>query len=672
MIRVAVTSVGGGVGQSVVDSISHLSNHYWILGLDINDNVFARPQCDCFVKSLRISESGYLKFLLDTCAVNNIDVLIPGNDTELYLLSSNIELFNSIGVKVIVAPSDIVASSRDKYQWYTDYSKEFNIVSTVKLVQYMDSPESFPEISFPAIAKPSGGSASNGIKIFHSVADVFKDCDDIDLTQYVIQPYLLPRITDPEFKRLSKAVQEKRLEQASEISVQIVLSPLSKVLGVFVSRNRLKDGVPIQIEPIDDPEIVEKVKEIAKFLSKKKVVGPVNIQGRLTENGLIFFEMNLRFTGITGNRALFGFNEVSTLIREFHNPNNSQATSLYLNIDKLGARQVACRTNSLSSNSQNSRNKRILVTGANSWFSKNYLHQLATCKNSEKTELLLSSRDVEGAKNFYDDKFIKNFKSVSFLDCDELSLSSALNYSDTLINFASARPPHGSQRIYESTLFNIKLAEIAKASGLNLIINISSQSVYGENSKESFSEEDNLDIQSCYSMSKATIENAFQEINTTNKQTKVINLRVGRLWGGSLCIPKDQIPFKILDNLISGNDFSYQAPDNIINFIDVDDASLAISFIIEHYASGRLDNKPEVFNLGGHNITMLEFVANVSKLLAKEEHLTIAPLFSESHLSKRNLAISTDKLKHLGWAPKFSIQDTWSTLINLYKELKNA
>ena len=111
MIRVAVTSVGGGVGQSVVDSISHLSNYYWILGLDINDNVFARSQCDCFVKSLRISESGYLKFLLDTCSFNNIDVLIPGNDTELYLLSSNIELFNSIGVKVIVAPSQSLKTS---------------------------------------------------------------------------------------------------------------------------------------------------------------------------------------------------------------------------------------------------------------------------------------------------------------------------------------------------------------------------------------------------------------------------------------------------------------------------------------------------------------------------------------------------------------------------------
>lgn len=667
MIRVAVTSVGGGVGQSVVDSISHLSNCYWILGLDISENVFARTQCDRFVKSLRISEPNYLDFLLEICISNNIDVLIPGNDTELYLLSCNKELFSNNGIKVIVAPSDIVASSRDKYQWYVDYSNKFDIVATVKLDQYMVDPESFSDITFPAIAKPSGGSASSGIKIFHSLIDVFKDCEHIDVAQYVIQPYLFPKSSDPEFKRLNKAVNEKRLEQASEISVQIVLSPLSKILGLFVSKNRLKDGVPIQVEPINTPEILDKVKDIAEFLSLKKVIGPVNIQGRLTEKGLIFFEMNLRFTGITGNRSLFGFNEVSTLIDEFSGHSDTQSAPLYFNQDKIGVRQVACRTN--FSRLDNRGNKRILVVGVNSWFSKNYLNQLAVSEGSEKIELLLSSRNVYGAKSFYDDEFTSHFESVSFLDCSEKSLLSAVNYADVLVNFASARPPHGNHRIYESTLFNIKLAELIKGSSLNIVINISSQSVYGNNSPESYSENDNIDIQSCYSMSKATIEEAFREIRTNNKYTKVVNLRVGRLWGGTLDILQDQIPFRILDNLLKGSDFSYQKPDNIINFVDVDDASYAISFIIEHHANGAFDSMPEVFNVGGHNITMQEYVTTLVKLLLNSDISIVTPDFIESTLEISNLAISTDKLKCLGWVPKSSIEDTWRKAINLFKEL---
>jgi nucleoside-diphosphate-sugar epimerase len=667
MIRVAVTSVGGGVGQSVVDSISHLSNCYWILGLDISDNIFARTQCDRFVKSLRISEPNYLDFLLEICISNNIDVLIPGNDTELYLLSCNKELFSNNGIKVIVAPSDIVASSRDKYLWYVDYSDKFDIVATVKLDQYMVDPESFSDITFPAIAKPSGGSASSGIKIFHSLIDVFKDCEHIDVAQYVIQPYLFPKSSDPEFKRLNKAVNEKRLEQASEISVQIVLSPLSKILGLFVSKNRLKDGVPIQVEPINTPEILDKVKDIAEFLSLKKVIGPVNIQGRLTEKGLIFFEMNLRFTGITGNRSLFGFNEVSTLIDEFSGHSDTQSAPLYFNQDKIGVRQVACRTN--FSRLDNRGNKRILVVGVNSWFSKNYLNQLAVSESSEKIELLLSSRNVDGAKSFYDDEFTSHFESVSFLDCSEKSLLSAVNYADVLVNFASARPPHGNHRIYESTLFNIKLAEMIKGSSLNIVINISSQSVYGNNSPESYSENDNIDIQSCYSMSKATIEEAFREIRTNNKYTKVVNLRVGRLWGGTLDILQDQIPFRILDNLLKGSDFSYQKPDNIINFIDVDDASYAISFIIEHHANGAFDSMPEVFNVGGHNITMQEYVTTLVKLLSSSDISIVTPDFIESTLEISNLAISTDKLKCLGWVPKSSIEDTWRKAINLFKEL---
>lgn len=669
MIRVAVTSVGGGVGQSVVDSISHLSNCYWVLGLDISDNTFARMQCDSFVKSIRISEPNYLSFLLDICSSNEIDVLIPGNDTELYLLSCNKELFSKIGVKVIVAPSDIVASSRDKYQWYVDYSDQFNIVATVKLDQYMKAPESFADITFPAIAKPSGGSASSGIKIFHCLADVFKDCEHIDVAKYVIQPYLFPKSSDPEFKRLSKAVKEKRLEQASEISVQIVLSPLSKILGMFVSNNKLKDGVPVLVEPINDVEILNKIKEIAEFLSLKKVIGPVNIQGRLTEKGLIFFEMNLRFTGITGNRSFFGFNEVSTLIDEFSGQRETHTAPLYLNQDKVGVRQVACRTN--FSKFDNKGNKRILVVGVNSWFSKNYLHKLATSKNSKDIELLLSSRNVDGAKCFYGDKFIKCFGAVSFLDCDEKSLLSAINYSDVLVNFASARPPHGNHRIYESTLFNIKLAEMVKGSSLNIAINISSQSVYGNDSNNPYSENDNIDIQSCYAMSKATIEDAYNRIRTNNKYTKVINLRVGRLWGGTLDIQQDQVPYKILNNLISGSDFTYQSPENIINFIDVDDASLAISFIIDHHDDGKFDNMPEVFNVGGHNITMKEYVAVLVNVLSNGESKVVQPNFSDASMSKSNLAISTNKLKCLGWVPKYSLEDTWFKSMNLFKELQN-
>src|SRR5690606_35584161 len=76
-------------------------------------------------------------------------------------------------------------------------------------------------------------------------------------------------------------------------------------------------------------------------LEGRGVRGPVNIHGRITPKGLFFFEMNMRFTGITGNRALLGYNEVDYLLRD------ALGMPCELNnysFNKVGVRQVACTT----------------------------------------------------------------------------------------------------------------------------------------------------------------------------------------------------------------------------------------------------------------------------------------------------------------------------------------
>src|SRR5690606_10492690 len=54
-----------------------------------------------------------------------------------------------------------------------------------------------------------------------------------------------------------------------------------------------------------------------------------------------FFEMNMRFTGITGNRALLGYNEVDFLVRSFLDMPCELNNYSY---NKVGVRQVACTT----------------------------------------------------------------------------------------------------------------------------------------------------------------------------------------------------------------------------------------------------------------------------------------------------------------------------------------
>jgi hypothetical protein len=66
---------------------------------------------------------------------------------------------------------------------------------------------------------------------------------------------------------------------------------------------------------------------------------------------------------------------------------------------------------------------------------------------------------------------------------------------------------------------------------------------------------------------------------------------------------------------------------------------------------------------------MQEYVTTLVKLLSSSDISIVTPDFIESTLEISNLAISTDKLKCLGWVPKSSIEDTWRKAINLFKEL---
>jgi carbamoylphosphate synthase large subunit len=71
-------------------------------------------------------------------------------------------------------------------------------------------------------------------------------------------------------------------------------------------------------------------------------VGPCNFQCRLTSEGVRVFEVNTRFTGITGVRAAMGWNEVEAVVRRmaFDEPVDAVRASLRRRYDVLGMRYV--------------------------------------------------------------------------------------------------------------------------------------------------------------------------------------------------------------------------------------------------------------------------------------------------------------------------------------------
>ena len=176
--RVLVTCVGSGVGQSVVDSLRHLKERYFLVGSDQNRFCFPMPDCDDFISLPPIADPRYLDSLLEVCAALRIDVVIPGHDLELPLLARNRSRFDAAGVQVLVGNARLVALSREKLAWSRELgARTRHIVTSCSVAEYRQG--SVREaIALPAIAKPAGGSASAGLRIVHRLEDIEGLADD--------------------------------------------------------------------------------------------------------------------------------------------------------------------------------------------------------------------------------------------------------------------------------------------------------------------------------------------------------------------------------------------------------------------------------------------------------------------------------------------------------------
>ena len=71
-------------------------------------------------------------------------------------------------------------------------------------------------------------------------------------------------------------------------------------------------GVPTRAIVDDFPEIRKMSEEVVKHLD---VLGPVNLQLRKSQQGITYFEINVRFSGSTAVRCAAGFNGPDVMIR---------------------------------------------------------------------------------------------------------------------------------------------------------------------------------------------------------------------------------------------------------------------------------------------------------------------------------------------------------------------
>jgi len=287
-LRVAITGVSGDVGRGAIRGLRQNppdAEPIWVLGLDATVDFPGKRFLDCFIQLPQVKEIGYVDALVTALKLHKIDVLLPGIDSEIAVLSAARHRLPS-ATKAVLAPSKLVEAADDKLLT-AEFLSSRGIGTPVTC--NADSPF---EIGFPVVAKPRRGHASQGIAILPS--------------QQALQAFLETR---PQNYCLQRYI------AGPEITVGFLYDSAGVMRDAIAMERTLESGRTVHAKVLDDLSTLQFMEEFGR---KVPGVGAVNAQLRWHEHdGPLVFEINARLSGSTEMRVIVGFNDPLRLARHF-------------------------------------------------------------------------------------------------------------------------------------------------------------------------------------------------------------------------------------------------------------------------------------------------------------------------------------------------------------------
>lgn len=276
---IIVTGIGGNVGQGILRNIRNSFQNIKIIGLDINSFTSGNFLCDNTFKVPYSYDKEYIPTIQKIIEQENVDLVIPSTDYEVYYLS----LYNS-ELNAYIAASDarVARIYLDKYESFLYHQKNDIPFSKSWL------PENYDFSETQIIAKPREGRGSRGILINPDNAQNLPN-------GYMIQP----------------------LHNGTEITTSAYVTKQNKLHGLFTMERELTNGTTSKSKVIFKYDNELKI-IIEKMIELGGLKGSFNLQSIVTEgNEIIPFEVNCRISGTNSIRHCLGFQDVKYTIQEY-------------------------------------------------------------------------------------------------------------------------------------------------------------------------------------------------------------------------------------------------------------------------------------------------------------------------------------------------------------------
>jgi dTDP-glucose 4,6-dehydratase len=305
---------------------------------------------------------------------------------------------------------------------------------------------------------------------------------------------------------------------------------------------------------------------------------------------------------------------------------------------------------------------RLLVTGGAGFIGSNYARWVLAHGDDDVTvyDALTYAGNPANLRDLEDDP---RFAFVKGDVCDRQAFAEAVRGHDAVVHFAAES--HVDRSIVAPDDFvrtncggtNVVMDEARKA-GVERILHIGTDEVYGSVETGSSTEADRLDPRSPYSASKAGSDLIALSHATTHGAPVVVTRTSNNF--GPYQYPEKLIPL-FVTNLLDGRKVPlYGDGLNIRDWCHVEDNCAALDLVLRTGAVG------EIYNIGpGNELTNLDLTHRILALLGQDESM-IQPVADRLGHDRR-YSIDTTKVRALGWRPTHDLDEALAATVEWYR-----
>ena len=284
--RVLITAIGGNVGQGVLKALRAGRESYHIVGIDMEPLSAGFSLVDSYHQAPRTGDDAFqeaFEAIVRDEAIEAVYVCSPG---ELEFFASHKEVLErELGITVLVNPLPVVRIGSDKLRT-AEFLRDngFCFPETVPASDDNGVEQLIAKHGLPVIVKPRMGFSSRNVFLV--------DAKEKIRAAATLVPDLI--------------VQQYLPDERAEYTAATLSGADQKVRALIIFRRDLIQGTTYRTELVEDPRMDREVVRIVETLG---AVGPCNLQFRIVDGKVYVFEINPRFSGTSGIRYLYGFND---------------------------------------------------------------------------------------------------------------------------------------------------------------------------------------------------------------------------------------------------------------------------------------------------------------------------------------------------------------------------